>query len=125
MKYFFAALFPLLFFSCHSSRPQPTESERQKIRFDLSQLDEDGLHGPESGKVALDYEFCIPKEEKYLQEVKKIDPSLKVQSGRGRIGCGKDQYLCLGNTHQKNHKDILYGLARLPYIERIEQAFFE
>ncbi len=125
MKYCFTALIPLLLISCHSSRPQPTESERQKIPFVLSQLDEDGLYGPEGGKVALDYEFCIPKEEKYLQEARKIDPSLKVQSSRGRIGCGKDQYLCLGNTHQKNYRDILYGLARLPYVERIEQAFFE
>ncbi len=121
----FLALIFLSGLSCHSSRPQPTEAELQKIRFGLSQLDADGLYGPEDGKVALDYEFCIPREERYLEEVKKIDPSLKVQTAAGRIGCRRDQYLCLGNTHQQGYKEVLYGLARLPYVEKIEQAFFE
>ncbi|MCB0557940.1 MAG: hypothetical protein H6573_01920 [Lewinellaceae bacterium] len=122
-RYSFLLLLPI--FSCHTPQLQPSPEELQKIRFDLSQLDERGLRGPTDGKVALDYEFCIPRKEQYRREVERMDPSLKLQTARGRIGCGRDQYLCLGNTHQKNYKKILYRLAQLPYVERIEQAFFE
>ncbi|MCB0586424.1 MAG: hypothetical protein KDD06_14025 [Phaeodactylibacter sp.] len=125
MRIFFLFTFSVTFFSCNSSRLQPTAEEMQKIRFDLSQLDENGLLGPENGKVALDYEFCIPQKGQYRQEVERIDPSLKIQTAKGRIGCSRDQYLCLGNTHQKNYKEVLYRLARLSYIERIERTFFE
>lgn len=125
MKYwlFTAGLLPL--FSCHSAKIQPTEEQVQKIRFDLSELDESGLLGPKGGKVALDYEFCIPREEQYRKEVESIDPSLKIQTVKGRIGCGRDQYLCLGNTHQEHYREVLYRLAGLGYVERIERAFFE
>lgn len=117
---------PLLaLLACHSSRSQPTEEQMQKIRFDLSGLDEDGLLGPPGGKVALDYEFCIPLDEKYLREVERIDPTVKAQTARGRIGCSRDQYLCLGHTHQENYKEVLYRLAGLAYVEKIERAFFE
>lgn len=124
-KLFFFTLLPLLSASCHSSKVQPSPEQLQKIRFDLSELDENGLLGPEDGKVALDYEFCIPRREEYRKEAESIDPSLKVQEASGRIGCGKEEYLCLGNTHQENYKEILYRLAQLEYVERIERAFFE
>ena len=117
--------FLLLSFSCHTSKLQPTPEQLQKIRFDLSKLDKDGLLGPPDGKVALDYEFCIPRKEQYRKEVESIDPSLKIQTAKGRIGCGRDQYLCLGNTHQEHYREVLYRLAGLGYVERIERAFFE
>ena len=125
MKFPFLSAGLLALLSCHSTRLQPTPEELQKIRFDFSQLDEQGLRGPQDGKVALDYEFCIPREEKYRKEVESIDPSLKLHTARGRIGCGRGQYLCLGNTHQENYREVLYRLAQLSYVERIEQAFFE
>lgn len=120
---FSSALLALM--ACHTSKVQPTPEQLQKIRFNLSELDEEGLLGPEGGKVALDYEFCIPRREEYRKEVENIDPSLKVQEAPGRIGCGREEYLCLGNTHQENFKEILYRLAQLEYVDRIEQAFFE
>ncbi|MCB0549149.1 MAG: hypothetical protein KDD19_16340 [Phaeodactylibacter sp.] len=125
MKYFLLCIGGLAVLSCRSTNVQPTPEQLQKIRFDLSQLDEAGLIGPKDGKVALDYEFCIPRQEQYRKEVEGIDPSLKVQTARGRIGCGSDQYLCLGNTHQENFREILYRLAKLDYVEKIERAFFE
>ncbi len=114
----------LFLLSCHSTQ-QPTRAEMEKIRFNLSQLDKEGLIGPDSGKVALDYEFCIPREERYLEEVKRIDPTVQIQRAAGRIGCSRGEYLCLGNTHQKNYRKVLYRLAKLEYVERIERAFFE
>jgi hypothetical protein len=44
---------------------------------------------------------------------------------RGRIGCGPDQVLVLGNTHQPGFAAVLQALARLPFIRRIEPAWFE
>ena len=122
-RYSFLLLLPI--FSCHTPQLQPSPEELQKIRFDLSKLDKDGLLGPPDGKVALDYEFCIPRKEQYRKEVESIDPSLKIQTVKGRIGCGRDQYLCLGYTHQEHYREVLYRLAGLGYVERIERAFFE
>lgn len=97
-----------------------------KIKFDLEQFDEDGLYGPPDGKQALSYEFCIPAKEEYADEVQSIDPTLTVHPTLpGRIGCTDNEYLCLGNTHQKNYREVLFNLARLDYIEKIEQSFFE
>ena len=80
MKFSFLSVGLLTLLSCHSIRLQLTSEELQKIRFDLSQLDEQGLRGPQDGKVALDYEFCIPREEQYRKEVESIDPSLKAHT---------------------------------------------
>ena len=97
-----------------------------KINFDLSQIDENGLMGQEGGKVSVDYEFCIPAGEAYADEVKSIDPSIGIYlHTKGRIGCEEDQWLCLGNTHQKDWKDILKSLAALDYVKRIEQNYWE
>ena len=37
-----------------------TMRTQQKITFDVTSLDQDGLYGPPNGKRALSYEFCIP-----------------------------------------------------------------
>ena len=97
-----------------------------KITFDLNQIGDDGLSLKPDSKVAFDYEYCIPADEKIKAEIKRIDPSLKVMPhSRGRIGCSKSQWLCMGNTHQKNWRKILMQLAELDDIDRIDQAFFE
>lgn len=97
-----------------------------KITFDLSNIDSDGLAGNGTGKVAVDYEFCIPGDDFHAAAVKAIDPSLKVmKKGRGRIGCSKTEWLCIGNTHQENWRLILDQLAALDYVLRIDQTFFE
>ncbi len=125
MRYLLLSAGLLALSACHTSKVQPTPDQLQKIRFNLSELDEDGLLGPEGGKVAVDYEFCIPRREEYRKEVESIDPSLRIQESSGRIGCGKEEYLCLGNTHQEGFKEVLYRLAQLEYVKRIERAFFE
>jgi hypothetical protein len=48
-----------------------------------------------------------------------------MRRSRGRIGCTGDQYLCVGSTHQPGFRAVLARLARLPYIDRIEQSFGE
>lgn len=126
MKHILFFLLPAFLSACGSSKEQPPSGNNlQKIRFDLSRLDGNGLYGPETGKIALDYEFCIPRDEALRREVEGMDPSLKVQTSAGRIGCGPEQYLCIGNTHQANWRQVLYRLAELPYVERIEQVFWE
>jgi hypothetical protein len=96
------------------------------IAFDLSRLDAAGLQGPPGGQRALDYEYCIPQGQEFREQVAAIDPSAGFQPGsRGRIGCGPAQVLVLGNSHQSGYREVLLGLARLPYVERIAEAFFE
>ena len=101
-------------------------SSRQKITFDISKLDEYGLHGPPGGKRALSYEFCIPDTVQNRTEVKRIDPTVKFfAESPGRIGCGEYESLCIGSTHQKDFRMILQRLAELTYVQRIDESFFE
>ncbi|MFQ5583837.1 MAG: hypothetical protein ACE5GL_05325 [Calditrichia bacterium] len=97
-----------------------------KIAFDLDRLNEAGLYGPPDGLRALSYEFCIPAREDYADEVKAIDPTIDISAGSpGRVDCSEDQFLCMGNTHQKNFREVLLRLAALPYVDRIEESVFE
>jgi hypothetical protein len=96
------------------------------LGLDLSPLSEDGLYGSGEGRRALDYEFCIPQGGEPWAQVSVIDPSAKAMAGsRGRIGCGPDQVLVLGNTHQPGFAAVIHALARLPFIRRIEPVWFE
>lgn len=118
---FSAAVVLLLACSCAPQNPRA-----EKIRFDLSQLDENGLVGPPDGKRALAYEFCIPAGDTYAAQVRAIDGSVEVHRGsRGRIGCVEGQVLCVGSTYQPRFRDVLDRLAELPYVERIEETVFE
>ena len=97
-----------------------------KIAFDVGQFDENGLHGPPDGLRALAYEFCIPDTEVCRNEVRAIDPTVQFYpSSPGRIGCGEGQCLCIGSTHQPGFRQVLRDLAALPYVERIQECFFE
>ncbi len=96
-----------------------------KIRFDLSVLDESGLYGPPDGLRALDYEFCIPDRSETVARVRSIDGSVRMHRARGRTGCAASELLCIGNTHQPGFRAVLAALSRLPYVARIDQAFFE
>lgn len=98
----------------------------KKIKLDFRSLDAEGLSGKPGGKVALNYEFCIPAEAGMWKQVRKIDSSATLQKGaKGRIGCSEQQWLVIGSTHQKNYQRVLFELASLPYVERIEQTFWE
>lgn len=96
-----------------------------KIGFDLSRLDAAGLYGPPDGLRALDYEFCIPDRVQAIAAVRAIDASVRIFRSPGRIGCASDRLLCIGNTHQSGYREVLAALARLTFVERIEEAHFE
>ena len=96
-----------------------------KIELDLTKLDANGLRGPADGKVSVAYEFCIPNTDKCKAQVKAIDPGVRLMPGsRGRIGAGKDECLCVGETGA-NYRTVLKRLADLPYIKRIIECHFE
>ena len=112
--------------SCVQSHLAAPDAALQKITFELAGLDADGLRGPPDGRRSLSYEFCIPNTPERIAEVGSIDPTVQfMPASRGRIGCGRTQCLCIGSTHQKGFRHVLERLAALPYIERIDECFFE
>lgn len=99
----------------------------KKITFDISTTSgERSIDSPPDRLRAVNYEFCVPKESKFVAEVKAIDSSIMFHgSSRGRIGCSENQYLCIGTIQSPQWKEILLSLARLDYVERIDQFFGE
>lgn len=98
----------------------------QKINIDFRRLDENGLTGPENGKVSVHYEFCIPGNEKHWGEVRKIDPTATLLTvGKGRAACNTGQWLVVGHTHQPSYKKVLYDLGSLDYVKQIDETFWE
>jgi len=96
------------------------------IRFDASQLNDEGLLGAANGLRALSYEFCIPAAEAHVKEVEAIDSTIAIQrSSPGRIGCREAEYLAIGHTHQPDFREVLIRLSHLPYVDRIEEVHFE
>jgi hypothetical protein len=96
------------------------------IGFDLGRLDDRGLQGSPDALRSLDYEFCIPEGAAFRVQVSARDPSARFLPGsRGRIGCGPDQVLVLGNTHQPGFRDVLAALAELPFVDRILECVYE
>ena len=57
--------------------------------------------------------------------MREIDGSVEMHRSRGRVGCSGGELLCIGSTHQPGYREVLDALTRLPYVTRIEQAFFE
>lgn len=114
------------FVACSQKAKPEDPAVWNKVKIDLNRLDENGLAGPPNGKVAVNYEYCIPAEDKYLQEVKKVDGTSQVQKGgKGRVGCTASQWLVIGSTHQKNYRRVIYELAALNYVQQIQETFFE
>jgi hypothetical protein len=115
--------------ACAQVVPTPPSGEEkvsEKIRLDLSALDEDGLYGPPDGLRALSYELCIPARQEHAAEVRAIDPTIQVyRNSRGRIGCSNDQYLCVGSTHQPGFRAVLHRLAALDSVARIDPSYAE
>lgn len=97
-----------------------------KITFDLNEISDDGTIGPPGGKTILEYEFCIPAKEQYIQEIKKISSEIKFSRGQmGGVRCSKKEILCQGNTLNKNFRTILCNLSKLEYINRISVCYYE
>ena len=119
-------VFAVASFACHRKNRAEDPAVWKKIRLNFRQIDSDGLTGPSGGKVAVNYEFCLPAEETYWKKVRKIDPTAQKHTGSaGRSGCGTGQWLVIGSTHQPEYLRVLYELASLPYVERIEQTYWE
>ncbi len=112
-----------------SGPPQPggtAGSCSGKLDFDLADLDANGLIGPADGKVAVSYELCVPKDQKLVDEVRSIDPSIAIHAdSHGRIGCSSVEVLCVGSTRQRGAREVLEKLCGLPYVRRIERTWFE
>lgn len=115
----------LLLCACRSPKPAENPSAWKKIELNFKKIDTEGLRGGAKGKVAVDYEFCIPADPKAWKKVRSIDPSAKQVKGRGRVGCKENQWLVIGNTHQENYQRVLYELASLPYVARIVETVWE
>ena len=95
----------------------------RKIEFDQSVIDEKGMV---SSVEAVDYEFCIPMDEAKVAEVKAIEPDVNMpRMAKGRIGCSKEEYLCIVSTKGPGWKERLYAIASLPYVKRIIQTYYE
>lgn len=110
----------------NAPRTPPAANAAGKIKFRLDNIRADGLRGPPDGLVSVAYEFCVPAKPEVYQEVRRIDPSVQISPGsRRRIGCATNQVLCLGNTHQRNWREILLTLAALQYVSEVRECFFE
>jgi hypothetical protein len=116
----FTLLVTLTAFQC----PRKMEKiNMAKIEFDYTSIDEQGLR---NGQVAVDYEFCIPANEALLTQVMNIDPAVRVmKASKGRIGCTKQQWLCINSTHSKGWKNKLKAIAHLEFVEKILETHYE
>lgn len=109
-----------------SGKSDQPHSVQEKISFDIKAISDQGLVGSSDGLRSISYEFCIPAQKKFLAEVQSIEPNLKYfANSPGRIGCRKNQYLCLVDTHNSQWKEILFSIAQLEYVERIDQFYGE
>jgi hypothetical protein len=96
------------------------------VTFDLSGLDASGLEGPPDGLVAVSYEFCVPKDDRVLAQVRSIDPTVQIlPESPGRIGCRDDRVLCIGSTAQPEYRTVLDRLCDLEYVDHIDRCVFE
>ena len=88
----------------------------EKIGFDINQFTNDGLQNGQ----AIDYRFCVPRANQAVAAVTAIDFSAQVRPEQG--GCGEREVMMVGNSHQDGFKTIVVGLARLPFIKKIERG---
>lgn len=113
-------------YSCKCTQVAVSDSEieeckLEKVKFDLNEIDEQGL----LNKVAVDFEFCILNQQKYIDEVIAIDASLKQIASKGRSKCSKDQVLIIGNSSNKEYKKILCKISQLTYVKEINRTYWE
>ena len=94
-----------------------------KIQFDTADINSSGLR---NGEAHVDYEFCIPAEQSFLDKILSIEPNAKVmKSSRGRVGCNAEQWLCIVSTSGPGWDDKLYRIAKLSFVERIIETHYE
>jgi hypothetical protein len=133
----------LLFFSMArtsvSSLSESNEDRNMhKVKFDLFDINDEGLIGPPGGLRSVSYEFCIPISDEALEAVLNIDSTIQhYTSSRGRIMCPVGQQLCIAETYNEDNrgvptttgvpkwKEVLRSLSQLDFIDRFEQSFGE
>lgn len=99
------------------------KEELAKIEFEYAAIDDRGLL---NGEISIDYEFCIPKDDSLAAQVTSIEPEIVIpRLAKGRIGCSKEEWLCIVSTHDPKWKDKLFAFASLPYVKRIVQTHYE
>ncbi len=114
----------ILIVSCSVFKSAEVKNAEKKMDFTFSKLNKKGLIKKRGTSLA--YEFCIPNKDEYLDKVKAIDSTIAIyKSSKGRIGCGENQLLCIGETADKDYKTILIELTKLPYVKSINESFFE
>lgn len=97
---------------------------RDKIQFELDQLDADGRYTLFQEPRAIAYEFCIPNDRAVIKTVQSIDRTLILFLNRpGQVNCEADELLAVGETRQPNPRAVLIQLARLPQVTRIEPSW--
>lgn len=110
--------------SCSVFRSKEYKAAEEKMNFSFSKLDKKGLIKDRGTSLA--FEFCIPNTEENLNEIKAIDESIAIyKSSQGRIGCGPNEILCIGETVDKDYKNILIEISKLSYVQSINESFFE
>lgn len=113
----------LLSFSCNSSKNNNLNCNLKKITFNIKHFDERGLMGED--KTAIDFEFCVPNNAETLKTISEIDSSIKPINGKGRTKCADNHIVMIGNSYNKDIKNILCKLSQLNYITEINQVFWE
>ncbi|MDQ3017991.1 MAG: hypothetical protein M3R25_14865 [Bacteroidota bacterium] len=117
------AIICLASMSASKCKDQPSKEMMNKIEFDYSSVDEKGLL---NGTVALDYEFCIPKDEAKVNEIKSIVPNVTMpRMAKGRIKCSEEEWLCIVSTNDASWKEQLYKIASLKYVKKIVPTYYE
>lgn len=118
-------LLPAFFMLLSASKCQTNESDKiiSKIGFDYTAVDEKGNINSET---SIDYEFCIPMDENMLAQIKAIEPDVQTpRLAKGRIGCSKEEWLCIVTTHDAKWREKLYAIASLAFVNRIVQTDYE
>lgn len=107
--------------------PMPmVQGNMSKIDFDVNALNEDGLMGDRNGLVIVNYQFCFVKGEENEKAIRELDPSIRInQTPASGARCRSEEALAQGNTYQPNHKQIIFSLSNLHFVNKIKRVWFE
>lgn len=108
-------------------KPMPmVKGNESKIDFDVNALNENGLMGNRGSYVSVDYQFCFIKGPENEKTILDLDPSIRINhKPSGGAGCRSEEILATGNSQQPNHKQILFSLSNLHYVNRIKRVWYE
>ena len=103
------------------------KGDQTKIDFSVNALNDEGLMGQRNGGlVSVDYQFCFVKGEENERAILDLDPSITINNNPGSAArCRSEEALAQGNTKQPNHKQILFSLSNLNYVNKIKRVWFE